>query len=96
MLDRPENYIDQLPRLPERSLAPAETLSTEDLTGPTPFVARGLVADWPLVQAANTSFAALRDYLLKFYNQKPIMISRGPAENRGRIFYKEDMSLNVN
>ncbi|MEO1553350.1 MAG: cupin-like domain-containing protein [Pseudomonadota bacterium] len=95
MLDRPKSYIDQLPRLQERSLAPGETLSTEDLSGPAPFVVRGLVADWPLVQAANTSFPALRDYLLKFYNQKPIMVSHGPAENRGRIFYKDDMSLNV-
>ncbi|MEL6858282.1 MAG: cupin-like domain-containing protein [Pseudomonadota bacterium] len=95
MLDRPKSYIDQLPPIPERHLAPGQTLSTEDLSGPSPFIVRGLVADWPLVQAAKTSFPALRDYLQKFYNQKPVMISRGPAENRGRIFYKDDMSLNV-
>ncbi|MEP2654003.1 MAG: cupin-like domain-containing protein [Paraglaciecola sp.] len=88
--------LDGLPHLPEKKLDEAGNLSAADFTSPTPFIVRGMVRDWPLVQAAQQSSDALRSYLLGFYSNKPVMVSSGPPENRGRVFYKDDMSLNIN
>jgi hypothetical protein len=95
VLDQTKSYIDDLPRTPEKRLSAAEHLSEADFAAPEPYIVRGLVRDWPLVEAGHASSEALRSYVLSFYNQKPIMVSRGPSENQGRIFYKDDMSLNV-
>ncbi len=55
-----------------------------------PFIVRGLVRQWPLCVAANQSTAALREYLLSFYNGTPVHLMTGPANIEGRLFYKED------
>lgn len=60
-----------------------------------PFVVRGLVKDWPLVQAGLTSGAAAREYLLSKSKDIPYVVNVGPPENEGRIFYRDDMSMNV-
>ncbi|MEO0550898.1 MAG: cupin-like domain-containing protein [Pseudomonadota bacterium] len=90
-----KSYIDDLPRIPVKALETGANLAEDDFSAPTPYVVRGLVRDWPMVRAGQQSPAAVRDYLLNFYNQQPVMVSHGPAENQGRIFYKDDMSLNV-
>jgi len=70
-------------------------LSEQDLAEATPYIVRGIVRNWPLVQAGQDSSEALRAYLLSYHNQQPVMVSTGPSENQGRIFYKDDMTLNV-
>jgi len=60
-----------------------------------PFVVRGLVKDWPLVQAGIRSGKAARDYLLSKARQKPFVVSVGPPTNDSRIFYRDNMSMNV-
>lgn len=60
-----------------------------------PFVVRGLVKDWPLVQAGLQSGRAARDYLLAKARQKPFVVHVGPPANDSRIFYRDDMSMNV-
>ena len=95
ILGTPKSYIDDLPRVPLKALASGSGLSEQDFAAPTPYVVRGLVKDWPLVRTSQISSEALRRYLLNFYNNQPVMVSSGPPENQGRVFYKDDMSLNI-
>lgn len=57
-----------------------------------PLVLRGLVSEWPLVEAAKRSHEAADKYLRGFYNDKPVTISAGRPEIEGRIFYNEDLT----
>lgn len=58
----------------------------------SPLVLRGLVSEWPLVEAAKRSHEAADEYLRGFYNDKPVTISAGRPEIEGRIFYTEDLT----
>lgn len=57
-----------------------------------PVVFRGLVADWPLVQAARRSNRAADEYLRRFYNGSPVAVSTGDPGIRGRIFYDDNLT----
>ncbi len=62
-------------------------------TWTTPKVIRGLVADWPLVQAAWRSPAEAVAHLKHFdHGTMPVTATTAPPEARGRIFYNADMS----
>lgn len=58
----------------------------------TPHVMRGLVADWPVVQAAKTSNEALVSYLEQFDQGKTVDCLALPNACDGRMFYNDDMS----
>lgn len=58
------------------------------LDGGEPVVLRGLVREWPLVEAGRASAGAAIDYLLGFYDGRPIQYSRGDPDVAGRPFYK--------
>ena len=60
-----------------------------------PFVVRGLVEDWPLVQAGAGTPSEARDYLLSKSREIPVAVSVGPAGQGGRIFYRDDMRMNI-
>ena len=60
-----------------------------------PFVVRGLVKDWPLVQAGLQSGKAARDYLLTKARDVPFVVNIGSPEHDGRMFYQHDMSMNT-
>ena len=60
----------------------------ELLAAGEPVVLRGLVRDWPLVQAGLASHEAAVDYLLGFYAGKPVQYSHGGPEVGGRPAYK--------
>ena len=68
-------------RLPEEVL-----LSTQ------PLVMRGLVADWPMVKAANKSSDDALDYLGQFDSGRPLTAMLGCPEIEGRIFYNDDLT----
>ena len=55
-----------------------------------PVLFKGLVADWPLVRAAQDSDDATDAYLRGFYNGAPVTISAGEPDIGGRIFYTDD------
>ncbi|TVS11709.1 MAG: cupin-like domain-containing protein [Wenzhouxiangella sp.] len=57
-----------------------------------PVVFRGLIADWPLVQAARRSQQAAAAYLLEFDSGQPVTAFIGETDTRGRIFYNDDLS----
>ncbi|HWA91054.1 MAG TPA: cupin-like domain-containing protein [Rhizomicrobium sp.] len=59
-----------------------------------PVVLRGLVRDWPAVEA-GASPKALSDYLLQFDSGHAVRTLIGPPSIQGRFFYRDDMkSLN--
>jgi hypothetical protein len=71
---------------------PGQPLPDEILTSPAPLVLRGLVADWPLVQAARRSPLAADAYLRRFYRDATVLATHAPPETGGRIFYNDDLS----
>jgi Cupin-like domain len=87
-----------LPRVAERVAAsPAAQLQGLDAllqTTRTPFVIRGLVAHWPLVQAGLQSPRAARSYLLERARDVPFAVSVGPPGHDGRMFYEPNMAMN--
>lgn len=59
-----------------------------------PFFIRGLVADWPLVEAGKVSASAARAYLLNHASERQFTFSSAPANRQGRLFYDAKMKLN--
>lgn len=60
------------------------------LASEQPLLLKGLVADWPLVQAGLQSDAEADAYLRKFYTDKSVVFYEAEAEKRGRFFYADD------
>lgn len=93
----PINTVDifnKMSRIPEIELRDGETLD-EPIAQKQPFIVRGLVRDWPLVQAGLNSGHAAREYLLKHHQDRPFVISVGPETAGGRLFYNDDMTMNT-
>jgi hypothetical protein len=63
---------------------PREVINTAE-----PVVFKGMVADWPVVQAGKISDEASVGYLKSFYNGSPTIVCKIPAENKGRMSYNE-------
>lgn len=78
----------------EVQAADAATLDRHLRTATEPFVVRGLVADWPLVQAARQSSQAARDYLIERHRDVPFTVSVGQPGGGGRLFYDDAMQMN--
>ncbi|MCD9033352.1 cupin-like domain-containing protein [Luteimonas sp. Y-2-2-4F] len=72
----------------DRRALPDEVLRTE-----TPLVLRGLVADWPMVRAAQDGPRAAAGYLGGFARAgaPPVAATVGPPEIDGRFFYSDDL-----
>jgi hypothetical protein len=62
------------------------------LSSTEPLLLRGLVADWPLVQAARGSETDADGYLRRFYNGVQVGAFFGAPDAEGRIFYNDDLS----
>jgi len=80
------NKIRELGGVDPRALPPEVLESTE------PLVLRGLVAHWPMVNAARESADAAANYLLGFYKDATVGAMLGAPEIEGRFFYNEDLS----
>ena len=57
-----------------------------------PVVLRGLVRDWPLVQAGLAGPASAAAYLKRFYAGAPVVGFTAPADAGGRFFYDDAMT----
>lgn len=71
----------------DRRALPDEVLASE-----SPIVLRGLVGDWPLVEAARRGPREAIAHLRAFDGGQPIIALVAPAEARGRLFYNDDLS----
>ncbi len=68
------------------------TLTAELLRSCEPMVLRGLVRQWPMVQAAGRSNRDFCDYLRRFGNDTRLGLWRGAAEIEGRFFYNDELT----
>jgi len=85
MLAKPEP-IREVTGADPRALSEELLLSTE------PWVVRGLVSNWPAVEACRASPRAAADYLWSFYRGAPVIAMVGPPAIKGRFFYNDDLS----
>ncbi|MCS5587311.1 MAG: cupin-like domain-containing protein [Porticoccaceae bacterium] len=62
------------------------------LNSAQPLILRGLVEQWPMVQAAKASAQQAVEYLGQFSSEEPLTVYRGGPEIEGRVFYNADLS----
>ncbi len=83
-----------MPAVVEREAATAPALDALLRGARTPFVIRGLVADWPLVKTGLRSAREARTYLLDRARAVPFAVSIGPPGHDGRMYYDAAMEMN--
>jgi hypothetical protein len=69
-----------------------ERFRQEILPAGKPAMLRGLVSQWPAVQAGRTSPAAAADYLRKFSTGANVKLMAGDPSIDGRFFYNADLT----
>lgn len=74
----------------ERSGLDPRAIPDELLRSTQPVVLRGLVSQWPMVQAALQSASAGSAYLRGMYRGAPVDAFYGAPEINGRFFYNDD------
>ncbi|GLP97635.1 cupin-like domain-containing protein [Paraferrimonas sedimenticola] len=89
------NRLGELAPIQELEGLSRSGLTDELLTRDTPWVARGLMADWPMVKAGQQGARHAREYLLQFYQGITVGTFSADAKYQGRYFYNEAMD-NVN
>jgi oxalate decarboxylase/phosphoglucose isomerase-like protein (cupin superfamily) len=57
-----------------------------------PAILKGFVSDWPVVKQAQNSIESLYQYFSDLYIGGDVQFARIPPEEKGRFFYKKDMS----
>ena len=68
-----------------------ETFQTEIIALNKPAVLKSLVRDWPAVQQATSSPAAIMAYLSQFDKGEKIAVLIGSPAIKGRFFYRDDL-----
>lgn len=94
MTEPAHSIFADLPLTEERTAAGSGALDELLANSNAPFVIRGLVARWPLVQAGLSSAQAARAYLLERARDVPFAVSVGPPGHDGRMFYDPGMAMN--
>lgn len=94
MADRPPSIFAALPAVAAREATDAAALDALLKHERIPFLIRGLVAHWPLVQAGRESPRSARAYLLERARDVPFSVSVGPPGHDGRMFYDASMGMN--
>jgi hypothetical protein len=83
-----------LARIPEVAVRDPGALDAELRAATAPFVVRGLVKDWPLVEAGKRSAREARDYIVRRRRDRPFTVSVGQPGSDGRMFYDAAMGMN--
>ncbi|MDB5679319.1 cupin-like domain-containing protein [Sphingomonas bacterium] len=83
-----------LARIPEVAIDGPAALDAQLRATDSPFIVRGLVADWPLVQAGQRSARAARDYIVRRRRDHAFTVSVGEPGGDGRFFYDAAMAMN--
>jgi hypothetical protein len=84
-MERVENTVKVIEGLRPDDIPDQVLLSTE------PLLLKGLVDDWPMVQAAKKSSRAAIDYVRGFYQGATVGIFFAGPESGGRYFYTDDV-----
>lgn len=84
---------EHLPRVVEEAVR-AAALADRLAGATTPFVVRGLAADWPLVQAGRQGAGAARAYLAARARNRSFPVSIGAPGGGDRLFYDDAMGMN--
>ena len=74
-----------------RALAGPDAFRREIVEPCVPIVVRGLVSDWPIVQAGARSPAAFKDYLSKFDAGSQVETFFGKPQIAGKYYYRDDL-----
>lgn len=69
-----------------------DRLPEEVLRSDEPLLLKGLVADWPLVQAARKSAQDVDLYLRRFSNNENVGAFIGDPQAGGRVYYDDELS----
>lgn len=94
MAERDGAIYPRLAQVAERALDKGEGLDALLSGAREPFILRGLVSDWPLVQAARRSAREARQHLLDHARDRPFTVSIGAPGHDGRLFYDAEMAMN--
>ncbi|WP_375404158.1 cupin-like domain-containing protein, partial [uncultured Sphingomonas sp.] len=94
MAEADPGFARSLATVPEVTVADAEQLDARLRDADQPFIVRGLVADWPLVQAGRRSAGEARRYIARHARQHPFTVSVGAPGSGGRLFYDDAMAMN--
>lgn len=94
MAEADPGLLSGLATVPEATVADAAALDARLRTADAPFVVRGLVADWPLVESGRRSGREARDYLLRRRRDAPFVVAVGAPDSGGRLFYDSAMGMN--
>jgi hypothetical protein len=81
-----ENTVKEI-----RGIGPAG-LSDEILLSTEPLLLKGMVGDWPVVQAAKTSAQDADHYLRQFNEDETVGAFFSEPDSQGRVYYNEDLS----
>lgn len=82
-MELPANQIKQIDD------CSADSIPDQVLAATAPILLKGLVAQWPIVEAGKQSALAAADYIRQFDAGAQLTAYEGPAEAEGRIFYDE-------
>lgn len=80
------NRVQEIEGIDPQSLPDAILKATQ------PVVLRGLVANWPIVQAGLASAQTADAYLRRFYRDATVTAMLGAPDIDGRFFYNDDLS----
>lgn len=80
--------------VPERVIASEAELDQALRQARAPFVVRGLVRSWPLVEAGLRSADEARRYLLRHHRDVPYPVTVGLPGGGARLFYDDTMQMN--
>jgi hypothetical protein len=94
MLEADASIFAAMPAVMEREAADPTALDALLDGATTPFVIRGIGADWPLVQAGLRSAREARAYLLERARSVPFAVSIGAPGHDGRMYYDPQMDMN--
>ena len=88
------SIFEDMTPVEERQASSPAALSDLLDSADRPFVVRGLVRDWPLIEAGRTSPRAAREYLLERARPAPFTVTIGQPGRDGRLFYDDDYAMN--
>ena len=83
-----------MPRIRELVVDHPADLDARLRDATTPFIIRGLIADWRMVRAGRQSPRAARDYIERHARDMPFAVSVAMPDSGGRLFYDAAHAMN--